>query len=137
MEWPSCVQNTEKVVEALGFWPSFHDAEVISISASRSGDGYPASSSARLSVNVRYYKEIGQGTVDYEKVCFQGLLIEFLFHDLHSFSVEDFNHQNVIDSIEFSSKDEQLIEVNVSSIFGFGGVLRCARVEVGEVTSLI
>lgn len=137
MDGPSCVQNTEKVVKAIGFWPRFHDAEVISVSASRSGVGYAASSSARLCVNVRLYKEIGQGTANYEVVCFQSLLIELLFYHLHTFSVEDFNHQNVIDSIEFSRKAEQLIEVNVSSIFGFGGVIRCARVEVGDVTTLM
>ncbi|UBM27039.1 immunity 50 family protein [Pseudomonas sp. p1(2021b)] len=137
MEWPSCVQNSGKVVKALGFWPGFHDAEVISVSASRSGVGNPTSSSARLCVNVRYYKEIGQGTADYEVVCFQNLLIEFLFDDLRFFSVEDFNHQNVIDAIEFLRVDDQLIEVNIRSIFGFGGVIRCARVEVGEVTTLI
>lgn len=137
MDGPSCVQNTEKVVKAIGLWPRFHDAEVISVSVSRSGVGYAASSSARLCVNVRRYKEIGQGTADYEVVCFQSLLIELLFYDLHTFSVEDFNHQNVIDSIGFSRKAEQLIEVNVSSIFGFGGVIRCARVEVGDVTTLM
>ncbi|HDS1734658.1 Imm50 family immunity protein [Pseudomonas sp. BP8] len=137
MEWPSCVQNAEKVVKALGFWPGFHDAEIISVSASRSGVGSPTSSSARLCVNVRYYKGINQGTENYEAVCFQSLLIELLFYDLHSFSVEDFNHQNVIDSIEFARTDDHAIEVSISSIFGFGGVIRCARVEVGDVTTLI
>lgn len=30
MEYPTYICNTEKVTEVMGYWPSFHDAEVIS-----------------------------------------------------------------------------------------------------------
>lgn len=137
MESPGCVQHTEKVIEALGYWPGFHDAEVISVSATRAMAGHPVATSARLCVNVRQYKEVGAGTADYEMVCIRSVLIEFLFSDLQYLSLEDFNHQNVIDSIEFTVLENQSIEVNVASIWGLGGVIRCARVEVGDVTRLL
>lgn len=135
MEKPAGVKNTEKVIEELGYWPSFHDAEVISVSAARALAGDPVPTSARLCVNFCEYKEIGSGTADYEMVCSKNLLIDFLFYDLHYLSFEDFNHQNVVDSIEFKLLENQSIEVIVASIFGIDGVIRCARVEVGDVTS--
>lgn len=65
----------------------------------------------------------------------ENLLIDFLLFDLHYFCFEDFKHQNVVDAIAFNLLENQLIEVTVASIFGIGGVIRCARVEVDGVTS--
>jgi hypothetical protein len=135
MQSPVGVENTEKLIEALGYWPSFHDAEIIEISAIRAMAGEPAATSARLRVSICEYKEIDAGTATYEMVCSKNLLIDFLFYDLHYLCFEDFNHQNVVDAIAFNLLENQLIEVTVASIFGIGGVIRCARVEVGDVTS--
>lgn len=137
MEAPACVQNAEKVIDTLGYWPGFHDAEVISVSASRSSTAHFSSPFARLCVNVRHYHAVGEGTADYEIVCSASFLIEFLFNDLRYLSLEEFNHQNVIDSIEFTVMEDQLIEVNITSIWGLGGVIRCTGVEVADVTRLV
>lgn len=137
MECPVYIHNAEIVIQKLGCWPSFHDAEVISFSAARAAPGQAGKTSARLCVHLRQYKEVGAGTADYELVCCNSLLIELLFFDLKHLSIEDFNHQNVIQSIEFRLLESQLIEVEFESIYGVGGVIRCARVEVGDVASLL
>lgn len=137
MECPTYICNTEKVTDALGYWPSFHDAEVISFSAARAAPGQGGKTSARLCVNVCQYKEVGVGTADYEIVCCKSVLIEFLFTDLKFLSLEDFNHQNVINSIKFSRLENPSIEVEFESIYGAGGVIRCANVEISDVTILL
>ncbi|WP_327440301.1 Imm50 family immunity protein [Pseudomonas donghuensis] len=137
MESPAYVHNAEKVIEKLGYWPGFHDAEVISFSAARSMPDQTGETCARLCVHVRQYKEVGAGTEDYEMVCCKSLLIELLFVDLQHLSLEDFNYQNVINSIEFRRLESQLIEVEFESIYGVGGVIRCVHVEVSDVTSLL
>lgn len=127
----------EKVIEMLGCWPSFHDAEVISFSVSRAFPGIAAATSARLCVNVREYKTVGAGTASYESVCCKSVLIELVFHGLQNISLSGFNHQNVINSIDLNSPDGLLIDVEVDSIWGFGGVIQCASVAVGQVTLLM
>lgn len=137
MECPANIPNADKVVEKLGYWPGFHDAEIISFSASRGAPGQASTTSARLCVNVCQYKEVGCGTADYEVIRCKSILIEFLFTSLHRLSVEDFNHQNVINSIEFRQLEDQLVEVEIESIFGVGALIHCSHVEVVEVTSLL
>lgn len=137
MECPTYICKTEKVTDALGYWPSFHDAEVISFSATRAAPGQAGKTSARLCVNVCQYKEVGGGTADYEIVCCKSVLIEILFTDLQFLSLEDFNHQNVINSIKFSRLENPLIEVEFESIYGVGGVIRCMNVEISDVTILL
>lgn len=137
MECPTYICNSEKVIDALGYWPGFHDAEVISFSAARAAPGQAGKTSARLCVNVRQYKEVGVGTADYEIVCCKSVLIEFLFIDLQRLSLEDFNHQNVINSITFSRLENGAIEVELESIYGVGGVICCTNVEVSDMTILL
>ncbi|MFK0038152.1 Imm50 family immunity protein [Pseudomonas monteilii] len=137
MECPTYISNTEKVTDALGYWPCFHDAEVISFSAARAAPGHAGKTSARLCVNVCQYKEVGVGTVDYDMVCCKSVLIEYLFTDLQFLSLEDFNHQNVINSIKFSRLEDLSIEVEFESIYGVGGIIRCMNVEVSDVTILL
>ena len=59
IECPAYICNTKKVTNALGYWPSFHDAEVISFSAARAAPGQLGKTSAHLCVNVCQYREVG------------------------------------------------------------------------------
>lgn len=137
MECPTYICNAEKVTEVMGYWPSFHDAEVISFSAARAAPGQAGKSSARLCVNVCQYNEVGAGTAEYEMACCKSVLIEFLFIDLQFLSLKDFNHHNVINSIIFSQLENDSIEVEFESIFGVGGVIRCIGAKVSDVTLLL
>ncbi|MGY2399978.1 Imm50 family immunity protein [Pseudomonas sp. SDO5271_S396] len=109
----------------------------MSFSASRGAPGQASTTSARLCVHVCQYEEVGCGTSDYEVIRCKSILIEFLFTGLHRLSVEDFNHQNVINSIEFRQVEDQVVEVELESIFGMGALIHCSQVEVVEVTSLL
>lgn len=136
MQHIDLIAGTEKVISIFGYWPSFHDAEVISFSVSRAFPGMASVNSAALTVHVRDYKQVGAGTSSYELVCCKSILIELVFHDVHNLSLSEFNHQNVIDSISLNYLDGVLIDVEVESVWGFGGVIQCKRVEVGRVTRL-
>jgi len=137
MESKKLILGAESVIEALGYWPSFHDAEVISFSVSRALPEIDQTTVAKLCVCVRQYEEVGAGTADYELVCCKCVLIELVFNDLHHLSLCDFNQQNVIDSIDLTCADSGLVFVEIVSIWGFGGVIRCTSVEVGQITNLI
>lgn len=131
---------SELVIEALGYWPMFHDAEVISFSAERALPFKGGYSVARLSVHVRHYETVGLGTAEYEQVLRKSVLVRFVFNGACELELSDFNHQNVINSItisKVSGREDPLFLVDVEPIFGFGGSLQCssASVEAVEVLS--
>jgi hypothetical protein len=99
--------------------------------------GQVGKTSAHLCVNVCQYKEVEAGTAEYEMVCYKSVLIELLFIDQQFLSLEDFNPQNVINSITFSRLENHSIDVEFDSIFGIGGVIRCTGVEINDVTMLL
>lgn len=134
------VANSEKVIEALGYWPTFHDAEVVSFSVERGLPLQNGYSVARLAVHVRKYTTVGQGTPPYSQILSKSVLVRFAFASVFELEISDFNYQNVINSIavlhsEGSSGDD--LEVTIESIWGFGGILRCksASAESVEVLS--
>ena len=133
------ITGSEKVVEALGYWPTFHDAEVISFSAERAlplKNGYTV---ARLAVHVRQYSAVGEGTAQYEMVLRKSVLVRFIFNGACDFELSDFNHQNVINAIivtRIESNEAASLRVEVEPIWGFGGSLRCLSVAIEKVEEL-
>lgn len=136
---PKEIQGTEKVISAFGRWPCFHDAEVILFSAERELPVRKGGTIARLTVHVREYATVGEGTVDYDIKETKSVLIRFLFKGACDFEITDFNLQNVIDSIEVSHvdvDDPANLKVDIEPIWGFGGSLRCAAIEIEAAEAL-
>lgn len=139
MEHTEHITGTEHVVEVLGYWPSFHDAEVISFLAERALPFKHNDTVARLAVHVRQYQTIGAGTSNYEQVLQKSVLIRFVFKGACELEVSDFNHQNVIDAINITRRDAgdtAPLLVYIPSIWGFGGTLRCQSAEVESIEVL-
>lgn len=139
MEIIKHIDGSEKVLKALGFWPSFHDAEVISFSVSRALPLDTKICFAKLAVHVRQYAEVGVGTAEYALAIVKSILVNFIFSGVSGLSVSEFNHQNVINSIEFRSAESlgaPSISVDIESIWGLGGSLQCNSVVVESVEEL-
>ncbi|WP_076380835.1 Imm50 family immunity protein [Pseudomonas flexibilis] len=136
MKTTKLIHGSEKVVETLGFWPGFHDAEVISFSASRALPLDANSPIANLVVRVRQYTEVGAGTADYEFAITKSILVNFTFGGISDISISEFNHQNVINSIKFTPIENGEIIVLIESIWGFGGKIKCSSVSVESVQEL-
>jgi hypothetical protein len=133
------IAGSEMVEEALGYWPTFHDAEVISFSADRALPLTKGYTVARLAVHVRHYETVGEGTAQYEQVLRKSLLVRFVFNGAREFELSGFNHQNVINSITVSrleANEGEGLLVDVESIWGFSGTLRCSSVAVEAVEVL-
>ncbi|WP_420232674.1 Imm50 family immunity protein [Pseudomonas sp. ABY48] len=131
------ISGAESVIEAIGFWPSFHDAEVISFSVSRALPGVDSVTVAKLCVHYREHEAVGVGTADLEYVCQKSLLVELILSDIHDLALTDFNQQNVLESIDLKQSEDLSILVDIVSIWGVGGTIRCNHVAVGAVTNLL
>jgi hypothetical protein len=92
------IEGHKQVLEAFGYWPGFHDAEVRSLVLDR---------------NVTLFEEIADARVE---VCLHAVewtrnsqprfnhhLVQFRFHEVDELVVEGFNHQNAI--LEFRIED--------------------------------
>ena len=133
------IPGTEKVLSALGWWPSFQDAEVIRFSLSRGATPDEKESKAQLDVQVREYEPRHEGTVQYELVLIKNVIIRFAFAGVEDVQVEDFNFQNVINSLQIRTEVTeagQRIRVEVESIYGFGATWVCSSASVAGVSRL-
>ena len=135
------IVGSEKLVAALGYWPSFHDAEVISFSAQRVLPVAVGGTSVKLVVHVRKYETRGEGTAQYEQLLVKSVLATFLCMQVADLELLEFNHQNVINSL--SVHEERSAEapgsplvLTIESTWGMGGTVRCAAVELATVEVL-
>jgi len=133
------VKGSQQLVDVLGVWPVFHDAQVIAFSVQRplnSAEGAPL---APLSLHVTTWKYIGVGTADFEQVVDKSLLVNFLFEGTRDCEVAGFNHQNVIDQLAVSrieADDNATLRGDIESIWGVGGWIRCQAVVLESVQVL-
>ena len=125
----------EKVIEHFGEWPSFHDAEVISMSFNRNHIFEPSGPSMVAKVHAflitpevdknGYYKTI--------KHC----IITFEFDTVYDLVFEDFNHQNALDGLRFeNTKDidnKPIIAVSFDSAYGVDCEFKCKLALISEI----
>ena len=128
------IKGSDALVARLGYWPSFHDSEVVRVILERKPN--PSVGCASVDVLV-YYAE---ATVEYEDdIHFEygtknELLIGFRFDGVDGVVVGDFNHQNVIDDIVVEpAAGSDLLQVTFESIFGAEVSLKC---KVASIVSI-
>lgn len=71
------IPGAEVVLSALGWWPAFHDAEVVHFSHSRGATPEEKKSEARLDVQIREYRSRNEGSGQHERARVKNVIIEF------------------------------------------------------------
>ena len=135
------IVGSEQLVAALGYWPSFHDAEIISVSAQRALPVAVGGGRVELVVHIRKYETRGEGTAHYEQALVKSILATFLCTEVVDLELSEFNHQNVINSLSVQSEPSaeaagSPLVLSIEPIWGIGGTVRCARVELSTVQEL-
>jgi Immunity protein 50 len=84
---PENVPGASELLSWFGYWPSFHDAEVLSIHLNRSGE-------STVAIHTRHRTD----QVDDHGyfVTTKHVLVTFVHEGIHTVQLTDFNHQNVI-----------------------------------------
>jgi hypothetical protein len=128
-EAPTGVANAEAIVSAFGFWPSFHDAEILRATLDRgSGDERP-------SITIVVHAFESDGSVD-EKGYYQivtSVLVTLKCRDVSESELRDLGPQNVLSSIDFESTAEGEVRVTFGPCYGLSGSLVCSQVVVESV----
>ena len=132
------IQGAEKLTSVFGYWPSFHDAEVMWLRLDRRPvfEGIYGPTLEALIHTFEMTNDIGQ---DGCYILRHHVLVHFRFHDVVGSKLEDFNHQNVLFGLAVNDIRERQMEgidfeITFSSSFGLNGCLYCRQVELVEVT---
>ena len=107
MDLADVVTNPDLVVKNLGSWPSFHDAEIMSIELSRM-DGV----TAKLAVKAIPFDPSGKSRTS---------LLTFFFEGLDDdMQLGYFNHQNVVNGLTVETTDDRL-KLTLEPCYGLNG----------------
>ncbi len=131
------VEGAERLINIFGYWPSFHDAEVIQFDLWR-GDVDP---DARRYIfpTVTTKIHLWEITTDLDTRGYYVLrhhtLATLRFYDMDQLRMEGFNHQNAIFGLSISPAEPteafpQRFHIHFEPAFGITATFVCSRVEV-------
>ena len=126
------VKNSSEVDSIYGYWPSFHDAEILNIRFAHNLSSNEKVASAVVDLNYWETKTLNEGTSALDYVLDKNNIITFEFSGLVTSAVSGFNSQNVIDEL-LITKVVEGIKAEFISIHGAEVNFVCNAVTVLSV----
>jgi hypothetical protein len=125
------VKNAGAVERVFGRWPSFHDAEVMSLRLQRNGSDAPS-----LESRVRVLDT--PSAIDREQEKIDSYLVTLRFTNVDLKTLRGFNEQNVlfdlvIEELSPPGNDGRPLAVQFDASYGLSAVLECSEVWVVDV----
>jgi len=117
------IDGEEKLVTIFGAWPSFHDAEVLSLTYERTPRGFDVTAVIHVFEATREFDEHGRYR------CVKHTLITLRCGEAADVMLEGFNAQNVLSALTITQVEQSFV-VTFGGCFGLEGSLRCQRVAV-------
>jgi hypothetical protein len=132
----SLIIGSEKLTATFGYWPSFHDAEILelhfwrgNIQTEKGIYDFPV-----LTLTIHLWeltKDVDQGYF----VLRHHTLTKLRFCDVEDFQMQGFNHQNAIMGLSVTTEQRTerpspYFAVEVDPAFGMGASFKCLRIEV-------
>jgi hypothetical protein len=128
------VTHAERLTSVFGYWPSFHDAEVVEVVLRRmDADGWPS-----LTALIHVFEMTSEVSATGHYVCRHHVLATLRFAGITRFDAEQFNHQNalsglVIEDVPAPDEFSGTIRVALPAAYGFDCAFTCREVEVTAV----
>lgn len=128
------VRNASLLEEVFGTWPSFHDAEVLSVQLDRTGEQAPI-----LETLIHVFEMTTDLDSSGRYVLKNNTMVRFRFTRIALEMLRWFNRQNVlwdlaIERMESPSPEGQELEIEFSSSYGLEAVFQCQTAEIVSVT---
>jgi immunity protein 50 of polymorphic toxin system len=114
------IQGASEFHDWFGYWPSFHDAEAISLHLNRMG-----SSSLRIHT-WQMTKEMDEKGY---YVLAKHVVVEFILEVVSGLSLNGFNHQNVILGLEVEKIDSGF-RLTLDDCYGLAGNIEAERMSL-------
>jgi immunity protein 50 of polymorphic toxin system len=131
------VVGAEKLVGLFGCWPSFHDAQVISILLERSGED--GNCRPTLVATVRAFEISDEVAADGTLRLAHECIVVLKFQEVVELALSDFNRQNVLSGLHIVNiRERQLerqhFEVSFSGSWGVDAHFQSRAIDVVSVT---
>ncbi len=121
------IKNSEIVINHFGYWPSFHDAEIISIKFERNPD------KGNSSVHMRVYAfEMTDKLIGRYFNLIKHCVIDIEFIDISNNEMDGFNHQNAIQGLDFGREGEFLF-CKIDSAYGMDGYIEAKEIKITKL----
>jgi hypothetical protein len=114
------IHGAAELQEWFGYWPSFHDAEIVGLHLNRKG-----SSSLRVHT-WEMTKEIDEKGY---YVLAKHVVVEFIFEAVSGLSLNGFNHQNVIFGLAIEKTDSGF-RVTLYDCYGLAGSIEAEKMSL-------
>ena len=129
------IHGSHLLTDIFGRWPSFHDAEVISMELCRNltGIAHPT-----LKTRIHAFEMTSEVNDHGYYVLRNHVLVGFVFRDIDELSMNGFNQRNALwglEIVDISSRQLELLqfEIHFASSFGVEARLKCRAVEIESV----
>ena len=131
----SKIQNSHLLTDIFGRWPSFHDAEVLSITLDR---GEKNNFEPSLTAAIYVFEMTSQVDNEGRYVLRNHTLVRFRFYKIVNLSLTDFNQQNVLQHLDIEhlsdrERDKVKFKITFSGIFGVKAEFHCDSVSIESV----
>ena len=135
------IEGSEKLTKIFGYWPSFHDAEVLEINlwrgdveAERTSYVFPV-----LTAKLHLWELTSEVNEKGQFVLRHHTIATLRFHDVGELYLAAFNHQNAIFGLAIVRKEREegpspVFAVEFEQSHGVKAEFICARVEVVDAT---
>jgi hypothetical protein len=136
---PPYLENYQIVTDYYGYWPSFHDAEVHSISINRDTVLFDDIPDVILELIVHCFQMTETVSEEGHFKLAKHSLIRFEFKQVDDVVLSHFNHQNAIYGLDFSaiSPDQTRFKVSIDGAHGLEGSFTAGNGRVTSVLQLI
>ena len=130
------VEGAEQVERVFGYWPSFHDAEVLDITLSRESCGAVRGPTVHFSVHA--FEMTDEVDARGYFVLRKHVLVTFALYSVEVLQLDGFNLQSVLFGLHFSRPAEPVepdltVQVDLESSYGVAARFQCSRAEVVSV----
>ena len=131
------ITGSEKITDVFGYWPSFHDAEIINFHLWR-GDVDPERDRwvfPVLTLLVHLWELTNQTGPDGFLICKHETLATLRFHEVDKLRMVGFNQQNAIFHLgierkERDSRPSPYFAVTLEPAHGIDATFECLQIEV-------
>jgi hypothetical protein len=136
MEFINRIVGSDKLIAVFGYWPTFHDAEVIWLRLDRRSSD--AGSGPTLEALVHTFEMTSDVGPDGYYVLRNHVQVHFRFSEVIELRLEGFNYQNVLLGLGVSDLRELGMErvrfdVRLDSSFGVEALFQCRAIEIVDV----
>lgn len=114
------VPGAQELVDWFSYWPSFHDAEVLSLSLNRTGESC---------VKVHTFRMTDALSPSGHYICDKHVIVSILMNEITGFNLEDFSDQNVLSWLDLAI-DENGVELTLGGCYGLQGRIRSKSIRV-------